>query len=144
MKLFTIQTLTLLLMPILAFSQDFYTAYKAQDSLPNLRRLVYNGVDRPFWKGDTLFYQTNTPNGVEYFSLIAPNNIIQLDKLPNEPQINRRGRNEGPFISPDNKYQAFIKDNNIWVKDISNGEVKQLSWDGAANASDQEIHWSPD
>ena len=37
-----------------------------------------------------------------------------------------------------------IKDNNIWVKDISNGEVKQLSWDGAANASYQEIHWSPD
>jgi dipeptidyl aminopeptidase/acylaminoacyl peptidase len=66
----------------------------------------------------------------------------------------RPNRNE--VISPDGNKAAFIKDYNLWVKDLSNGKEKQLTTDGVKyfgyatdNAgwkhSDAAIlRWSPD
>ena len=35
------------------------------------------------------------------------------------------------FISPDGKKTAFTREHNIWIKDLSSGEEKQLTQDGA-------------
>lgn len=44
----------------------------------------------------------------------------------------RGGANAGPplTMSPDNKLGAFIKDNNLWVRDVASSRDKQLTTDG--------------
>jgi dipeptidyl aminopeptidase/acylaminoacyl peptidase len=66
----------------------------------------------------------------------------------------RADRNE--VVSPDGKKSAFIKDFNLWVKDLSTGKETQLTTDGKKNfgyATDNAgwkhsdaaiLHWSPD
>lgn len=50
-----------------------------------------------------------------------------------------------PVPSPDGKYTAFIKNQNIYVKTTATGEEKQLSLDGTlGNYYSAYIQWSPD
>jgi len=46
----------------------------------------------------------------------------KLTKLQKEPS------NE--FVSPDNTKAAFIENNNLWVREMSSGEITQLTFDG--------------
>lgn len=50
-----------------------------------------------------------------------------------------------PITSPDRKYMAFIKNQNIYVKEIASGKERQLSVDGTlGNYYSAYIQWSPD
>lgn len=50
-----------------------------------------------------------------------------------------------PVISPDGKYTAFIKNDNIYVRENATGKEKQLSQDGTlSNYYSSYIYWSPD
>ena len=50
-----------------------------------------------------------------------------------------------PVSSPDRKYVAFIKNHNIYVKEIATGKERQLSLDGTlGNYYSAYIRWSPD
>lgn len=50
-----------------------------------------------------------------------------------------------PVPSPDGKYTAFIKNDNIYVKETATGKEKQLSLDGTlGNYYSAYIRWSPD
>lgn len=50
-----------------------------------------------------------------------------------------------PITSPDRKYMAFIKNQNIYVKEIASGKERQLSMDGTlGNYYSAYIQWSPD
>jgi len=47
--------------------------------------------------------------------------------------------------SPDNKIEAFIRDYNLFIREISSGKVTQLSFDGASEFPyTSQIRWSPD
>jgi dipeptidyl aminopeptidase/acylaminoacyl peptidase len=46
--------------------------------------------------------------------------------------------------SPDGKSVAFVKDNNVWLRDAKTKEETQLSKDGTADDSYGRIYWSPD
>ncbi len=71
-----------------------------------------------------------------------------------QPAQGRRGGNE--VISPDGKLAAYIKDYNLWVKDLASGQQTQLTTDGVKDfgyatdnagwsTSDAAIlRWSPD
>ncbi len=50
-----------------------------------------------------------------------------------------------PRLSPDRKKEAFVRDHNIWIRDVVSKQTTQLSLDGAeGNAYDiQSISWSP-
>jgi len=51
----------------------------------------------------------------------------------------------GATISPDSSFEAYIKGNNIFLKEIKSGEEIQLSYDGSSGDSySSEISWSPD
>lgn len=51
----------------------------------------------------------------------------------------------GTVTSPDGKYTAFIKNDNVYVKEIATGKEKQLSLDGTlSNYYSTHIRWSPD
>ena len=50
-----------------------------------------------------------------------------------------------PIVSPDGKYEAYIKSDNVYVKELSTGKEKQLSMDGTlSNYYSAYIKWSPD
>lgn len=50
-----------------------------------------------------------------------------------------------PIPSPDGKYTAFIKNDNVYVKEVATGKEKQLSNDGTlSNHYSSFISWSPD
>jgi dipeptidyl aminopeptidase/acylaminoacyl peptidase len=54
-------------------------------------------------------------------------------------------KDAAPATSPDDRYQAYIKDNNLYVKALSTGKEKQLSADGTpGNYYSAYIQWSPD
>lgn len=54
-------------------------------------------------------------------------------------------KSAGPVTSPDGKYTAFIKNDNIYVKEVATGKEKQLSLDGTlSNYYSSYIRWSPD
>jgi dipeptidyl aminopeptidase/acylaminoacyl peptidase len=55
-----------------------------------------------------------------------------------QPQFGRGG------TSPDGKWSAFIKDNNVWLRDTKTKEETQLSKDGKADDSYGRVIWSPD
>ena len=50
-----------------------------------------------------------------------------------------------PVISPDGKYEAFIKNDNIYIRNRANGHERALSIDGTlGNYYSSYIQWSPD
>lgn len=50
-----------------------------------------------------------------------------------------------PVVSPDGKSEAFVRDNNVWVRDCSSHAEKQLTTDGTiGNYYSSWIQWSPD
>lgn len=50
-----------------------------------------------------------------------------------------------PSVSPDGTKMAFVRDNNLCVKDIASGKTTQLTTDGTlANYYSSYIYWSPD
>lgn len=81
---------------------------------------------------------------------IAVNRLTREGKVP--PR--RKGRHWmetddekgwGPVTSPDGKYEAYIKNDNIFVRDKANGRERQLSQDGTlSNYYSSYIQWSPD
>lgn len=54
--------------------------------------------------------------------------------------------NNTPHVSPDGRWEAFVKDRNLIVRSRATGKTRMLSHDGSAkNFYDPEsIHWSPD
>ena len=123
-------------------------------------QLVDRGSIRPNWLPDGRFwYQVLTPTGKEFVIInpatgerktAADQKSIGVE-APAAPQ--RRG--DG-VTSPDGKKSAYIKDWNLWVKDVASGKETQLTTDGVKdfgyatdNAgwvhSDRAIlSWSPD
>jgi len=68
-------------------------------------------------------------------------------------EVRRRGRGgSGPasdeprvFVSPDSTREAFVRDHNVWVRELSEGEEAQLSFDGSdGEYYSESISWSPD
>lgn len=54
-------------------------------------------------------------------------------------------KSDEPVVSPDGKKSAFIRDNNVWVKDLGTGQEKQLTYNGTiGNYYSAWILWSPD
>ena len=47
-------------------------------------------------------------------------------------------------MSPDGKLNAFVKDNNLWLRDTKTREETQLSQDGKADDRYGRVIWSPD
>lgn len=129
----------------------------------NTNQLIDRAGVRPTWLPDGRFwYQVLTPTGKEYV-LINPadgsrtvkTNLSELGvSSPAQANNSRRGSNE--IVSPDGKKAAFIRDWNLWMRDISTGKETQLTVDGEENFgyatdnagwthSDRAIlRWSPD
>ena len=70
------------------------------------------------------------------------------------PEKHRQGRHwmevddekgADPVLAPDGSREAFIRESNVWVRDIATGKERQLSNDGTAgNYYSSWLQWSPD
>lgn len=81
---------------------------------------------------------------------------IRRNRLTDERQLPAPGRQRhwmevddekggAPVTSPDGKYVAFIKNDNICVREVATGKETQLSQDGTpGNYYSSYIQWSPD
>jgi dipeptidyl-peptidase 4 len=127
---------------------------------------LVSGGGRVTWLPDERFwYRRTTAQGSE-FVLINPTDGNR-QTFPNQAALNaaigaatataggQRG-NSNEILSPDGKRAAYIKDYNLWVRDIASGKETQLTTDGVKDygyatdnagwtQSDRAIlAWSPD
>lgn len=126
----------------------------------NLRNNVYNGNVRASWLPDGSFvYRKNTKNGVEYVHRSATGKTLKTAAKFNDLGVTLASKPRVSYfeiLSPNEKKIAFIKDFNLWVRDVATGKETQLTKDGVKdfgyatdNAgwrhSDRPIlKWSPD
>lgn len=131
----------------------------------NTGKLVDKASVSPNWTEDGKMWYTVSTNGVKEYVLVnAANGDRKTAKdikilLPNaKAETTRMGRRGGgiEITSPDGKKAAFIKDWNLWVRDLDTKAETQLTTDGVENYgyatdnagwthSDRAILlWSPD
>ena len=129
----------------------------------NTNNLIHRANVRPNWLEDGQFwYRVSTPGGTEYV-LVNPGTGMKktasslaglLPKKKQQQSSPEVSRNE--IVSPDGKKVVYIKDWNLWLRNLETGEEKQLTTDGIENfgyatdnagwrKSDKPIVlWSPD
>lgn len=111
----------------------------------------------PHWVGDAQFWYADTKGDSTSYVLVnsatGKKSIVSKESLPKEPN---HPWNMEEVISPDGKKAAFIKDYNLWVKNLSTGKETQLTTDGVKDfgyATDNAgwkhsdaaiLRWSPD
>jgi len=133
---------------------------------PNISNLVVGGTVRATWLPDDRFWYRNAMmTGVEYV-LIDPAKRTRSPYSPTPEDtagqgggggfFGRRGPAGTAIKSPDGKLEAFIRDWNLWVRDIATKKERQLTADGIENfgyATDNAgwrkseraiLLWSPD
>lgn len=168
MKKYTTLAMTLLLWMAVSslLAQQNLTAddyARAEKMLSyNTAPLVDRMGVRPMWLPDGKFwFQVLTPTGREYV-LINPADGSRMTNsdlsklLPkNAPEAAPRA-NRNEILSPDGKKAVFIRDWNLWMRDIATDQETQLTTDGIENfgyatdnagwrKSDRPIVlWSPD
>ena len=126
----------------------------------NTALLIDRSGVRATWLADGRFwYRTFTPSATEYV-MVNPadgsrKTAAKLADLGVTQSVAERG-DPNAIVSPDGKKAAFIKDHNLWVRDIATKKETQLTTDGVKdfgyatdNAgwthSDRAILlWSPD
>ncbi|HER40788.1 MAG TPA: S9 family peptidase, partial [Salinimicrobium catena] len=170
MKKITFLSSVFLLMFLNAFAQeqveevtteDYERATKFLNFSTN--SLVDRANVRPTWLDNGRFwYRVNTPAGAEYVLVnsktgkkkTAASLAELLRKKEQQKQAPEVSRNE--VLSPDGKKVVFIKDWNLWLRNLETGNETRLTKDGVENfgyatdnagwrKSDRPIVlWSPD
>ena len=152
--------------------------YLRADTIMKCSNLVYSPAIRPEWIDSSLYfwYKNHEKEGDFYYLINAENGKKQraTDKkglaaffskkqknlaeslLKEEEKEEKRWQREGdpiPVISPDKKWEAYIKDNNLYISPVQDKEQKEqpkeeiaLSMDGSTNLryDGWSIIWSPD
>ena len=152
--------------------------YLRADTIMKCSNLVYSPAIRPEWIDSShyFWYKNHEKEGDFYYLVNAENGKKQraTDKkglavffskkqkklaeslLKEEEKEEKRWQREGeptPVISPDKKWEAYIKDNNLYISPVQDKEQKEqpkeeiaLSMDGSTNLryDGWSILWSPD
>ena len=128
----------------------------------NVSKLIDNDI-QPDWLPDgRLWYRSMTENHVEY-KLFNPadgkkETAASRKELFAKASIKQEAEKGSPdmVLSHDGKYAAFIRDWNLWIKEVATGKDKALTSDGVENfgyATDNAgwkhsdrpvLSWSPD
>ena len=158
----------LAIVPLLVQSQpNVVTAAEYQRAekflAPNVNPLLVGGTVAARWmNGDKFWYRSITAAGPRY-SFIDPSNRTRAPYTPSATDTAGMERPRGPrggfglaVPSPDGKKEAFIRDWNLWIRDVAAKQERQLTTDGAKDfgyatdnagwtSSDRPVLlWSPD
>jgi len=185
--------LILMLTQTPADAQDFKTLYSGTASLAhdNNSKVLYGSV-RPVWRdGTTFLYRTSEASGEVVYevntaactkvvsSADSLNALLSRQPKPyyvdieDEDQFGNRIKAE-PTVSPDGRWEAFVKNGNVWLRDLSKAPSQagaapvkfipgrgpekdwrpnglsetesdvQLSFDGTQADYYNQLYWSPD
>lgn len=128
----------------------------------NVNKLIDNAI-RPQWTADgRIWYRSLTEDNSEY-KLVNPNKkkVLTADsrrELFEKGKVDQgsASRSRREAVSPDGKYVAFIKNWNLWLREVESGDEKALTTDGVKDfgyATDNAgwkhsnraiLSWSPD
>ena len=101
---------------------------RATKHLPqNLNKFVANNLISQKWENDVLYYRTKNDTVFKSF-LIDVNNLEIKEGI--YPFSNNTRRSYLEFISPNGKKSIYIKNYNLWIKDLITKKTKQLTFDG--------------
>ena len=156
-----IVTIVMALMPMVTISSatidGFEEAYNKTSFADYYSRYIDNNMQAPVWDGtDRFLYSIRVDNKEQVFAVdIKAATQVQVDN----DSINRLGRpasnvNQGygnywggqqrRNMSPDGKWELYIRDFNVWIKENGTNKEYQLSFDGAEKAGYGQVRWSPD
>lgn len=131
----------------------------------NTYNLVDRGGVRPNWLSDGRFWYEVSTGGEKEFVLVDPRRKNKTTASTKEELLKKvdagevstgRSYSRTDVVSPNGQKAAFIRDWNLWVRDVNSGEETQLTNDGIENfgyatdnagwrKSDRPILlWSPD
>ncbi|WP_255702651.1 DPP IV N-terminal domain-containing protein [Antarcticibacterium sp. 1MA-6-2] len=128
------------------FRKKVYTAADYEEAVNSLGFNTYNLVDRasvrPNWLEDGRFWYEVSTNAGKGFVLVDPakksrktaaskEELLKNVKVPDEAKQAKTSRNE--VVSPDGKNAVFIRDWNLWMKNLETGAETQLTTDGTEN-----------
>ncbi len=118
------------------------------------------GTVRPNWLAkDSFWYTVKNQNGTQTYLVDPIKKTKTLTTAYTDtpaPAFRGRSRGGSGVTSPDGKKAVFIKDWNLWVRDVESNAEKQLTFDGVKNygyATDNAgwtmsdgpiVRWSPD
>tara|TARA_B100001996_G_scaffold283020_1_gene223320 strand:- start:1371 stop:3533 length:2163 start_codon:yes stop_codon:yes gene_type:complete len=101
---------------------------KAAKHLPqNLNKFVTNNIVSQKWDNDVLYFKTK--NDTVFKSLSIDVNQLEI-KESEFPVSDNSRRNYLEYTSPDGKKSIYIKNFNLWVKDLITNKSKQLTFNG--------------
>jgi len=129
----------------------------------SVNKLIDNSI-RPQWTADGKLWYKSEMDGETLYKLLDPakgkvrtassrSELFEKGKV--EPETTGR-RSRRTAKSPDGKYEAFIKDWNLWLREVESGEERALTTDGIKDfgyATDNAgwkhsnraiLSWSPD
>jgi dipeptidyl-peptidase 4 len=116
--------------PKVLTSKDYQNAEKYMNR--NWSSLVYHTGVQPIWiDNDQFMYRVNTPEGPATYLVNAKKKTKKLTETANTPPPRGMGRSRGGgSVSPDGTKEAFIRDHNLWVRDVQTKGETQLTKDG--------------
>ncbi len=156
--------LSALTLPCLAQKQLTADDYTHAEKFMNYNTtpLVFGASTRPQWTDEDHFsYRVNTAEGNESVTVDAATGTRHAEKVKGDAEGGRRGNAPGGLgrnevASPDKKREAFIRDYNLWVRDVATKKETQLTTDGVkdfgyatdnagwAHSDRPILLWSPD
>lgn len=167
-------TLATALGSINASAQVTYKDYLRADAVMSYSDHVYSAAVNANWLGDShyfwyqnhekdgdFFYLVNADTGKKYKASAKRDLAKYLPKKPagladmllgeapnGAPQWGRFNRNSGGTLkSPDGKWEAYVKDNNVYIASTANPRVEYaLTMDGndKLRYDQRSLSWSPD
>lgn len=142
-----------------------YTSGKVIDTLVKESTLIPSGYEKPIQPEEfslnenesKILFPTETERIYRHSS--ASNNFIYDRKNKQLVPVSKNGKQQVASVSPDGSSVAFVRGNNLFVKDAMSNDEKQITTDGKRNftinglcdwvyeeefAFTQAYQWSPD
>ena len=123
----------------------------------NTAKYIDNNVTNVHWMDDDKFsYQTYTSQSSQYILVDAAKGTRTIITKQQANSGKKTEARDNEVLSPDGAKAAFIKDYNLWVRDVATDKLMQLTTDGVQyfgyatdnagwkHSDDAILRWSPD
>ena len=100
----------------------------ASKHLPqNLNKYVKNNLTSQKWIDNNLYFNVKSDNTIKSYKIDAETLEIIEEELPDET---RPSVNYLEIVSPNKKKSIYIKNYNLWIRDLKTKKTKQLTFNG--------------
>ena len=93
----------------------------------HMNKYVKNNLISQKWKNNNLYFRLKSDTIFKSFKINLTNLELTQEAFPIE---NSSRTNYLEFVSPDKKKSVYIKNHNLWVKDLTTKKSKQLTYNG--------------